>query len=166
MGSSSKNRQDERVRDAYSTWNKVDEVDVKILEGLSMLGPRNLALISKHLDLPTTTVRYRVKRMLDDSILFLHLNPFHTNMGLRKAVLFIEADKVVAAICGDAAHSRQAGLFITYICIVWRYCESLYSAVSGLVIDSEEDMGVIGTVYEPFRCSRLGGKVVGLYLDL
>jgi len=92
MGSSKKNRQDERVRDAYSVWNNVDEVDVKILEGFSMLGPRNLALISKHLDLPTTTVRYRVKRMLDDSILFLHLNPFHTNMGLRKAVLFIEAE--------------------------------------------------------------------------
>lgn len=91
MESSSTNRQDVKVRDAYSIRNKVDTIDVKILEGLSMLGPRNLALVAKHLDIPTTTVRYRVKRMLDNSLLFLHLNPFHTFMGLRKAVLFIEA---------------------------------------------------------------------------
>ena len=82
---------DVKIKDALTTWNKLDEVDLKILEGLSLLGPRNLALIAEHLKQPPTTVRYRVKRMLSNSILFLHLNPYHTNMGLKKVVLLIEA---------------------------------------------------------------------------
>ncbi len=82
---------DKKFRDAFATLGKIDDVDVKILEALSLLGPRNLALIAKHLEMPPTTVRYRVCQMLDDSILFLHLNPYHTNMGLRKALVFVEA---------------------------------------------------------------------------
>lgn len=83
---------DYRVRDAYSAWKKLDEIDIKILEGLSLLGPRNLALIAQHLDKPTSTIRYRFKRMLSKSLLFLHLNPYHTYMGLKKALVFIEAE--------------------------------------------------------------------------
>ncbi len=82
---------DVKIRTALSTLDKIDELDVKILEGLSFLGPRNLAILAEHLGMPVTTLRYRVCRMLDDSILFLHLNPYHTNMGLRKAVIFVEA---------------------------------------------------------------------------
>lgn len=82
---------DKKFRDAFATLGKIDDVDVKILEALSLFGPRNLALIAKHLEMPPTTVRYRVCQMLNDSILFLHLNPYHTNMGLRKALVFVEA---------------------------------------------------------------------------
>ena len=82
---------DVRIRDAFTTFDKIDEVDVKILEGLSLLGPRNVSLIAKHLGMPPTTVRYRIRQMLDDSILLLHLIPYHTNMGLKKAVIFVEA---------------------------------------------------------------------------
>ena len=82
---------DEKIHDIYTVWEKIDETDVKILEGLSLLGPRNLTLIAEHLGMPTTTLRYRVMRMLDDSLLFFHLNPYHTNMGLKKTVVFVEA---------------------------------------------------------------------------
>ncbi len=82
---------DLKIRTALSTFNKIDELDVKILEGLSYLGPRNFALLAEHLGMPATTLRYSVCKMLDDSILFLHINPYHTNMGLRKAVIFVEA---------------------------------------------------------------------------
>ncbi len=82
---------DDKIRDVYTVWKNIDEIDVRILEGLSQHGPRNLAFIAKRLDMPTNTVRYRVKRMLDKSILFLHLNTYHTHMGLKKAVVFIEA---------------------------------------------------------------------------
>lgn len=85
------NTWDIRVRNALTAWKKLDEIDVKIIEGLSLLGPRNIAQIARYLQLPATTVRFRVKRMLSDSILFLHLNPYHTNMGLKKVVLFVEA---------------------------------------------------------------------------
>jgi len=82
---------DEKIRDGFTVWKKIDETDVKILEVLSLLGPRNLTLIAEHLDMPIATLRYRVKQMLDNSLLFLHLNPYHTYMGLKKAVVFVEA---------------------------------------------------------------------------
>lgn len=82
---------DKRIRDAFSTQDKLDELDVQILEGLSVLGPRNLSKIAKNLGAPSTTVRYRVQKMLSHSILFLHLNPYHTYMGLKKTIVFVEA---------------------------------------------------------------------------
>ena len=91
MGEVNQESLDTRIRDGFTIFGKIDEVDVKILEGLSLLGPRNIALIARHLEMPTTSVRYRIRQMLDDSILFLHLNPYHTNMGLKKAVVFVEA---------------------------------------------------------------------------
>jgi len=91
MVSTNLNCFDVRIRESLTAWKKLDEIDVKILEGLSLLGPRNLALIAKHLELPPTTVRFRVKRMIENSFLFLHLAPYHTNMGLKKVVLFAEA---------------------------------------------------------------------------
>ncbi|EMR73107.1 transcriptional regulator [Thaumarchaeota archaeon SCGC AB-539-E09] len=82
---------DKRIRDAFSAQDKLDNLDVQILEGLSVLGPRNLSKIAKNLGAPSTTVRYRVQKMLSNSLLFLHLNPYHTYMGLKKSIVFMEA---------------------------------------------------------------------------
>ena len=82
---------DTRVREAFAVWKKLDETDVRILEGLSLLGARNLAKIARYLHLPASTVTYRVRKMLSNSILFLRLNPYHTNMGLKKVLPFVEA---------------------------------------------------------------------------
>ena len=86
---------------------------MKILEGLSMLGPRNLALIAKHLEMPTTTVRYRVQRMLSNSILFLHLNPYHTFMGLKKSVVFFEAEPGYEDLLVDCLRVNDFWLYLS-----------------------------------------------------
>jgi len=82
---------DIRVRDALTSWKKLDTIDVKILEGVTQLGPRNLSHVAKSTQLPHTTVRFRVSRMTRDALLFLHLTPNTANMGLKRAVVFIEA---------------------------------------------------------------------------
>ena len=82
---------DIRVRDALTSWKKLDAVDVDILEGISQLGPRNLFQVAKKIQLPHTTVRFRVMRMVQDSLLFLHLIPDISKMGLERAVVFTEA---------------------------------------------------------------------------
>ena len=79
------------VRDALSSWRRLDLVDVRILEGISRFGPRNLTQVAQSIDLPQTTVRFRVERMLNNSFLFLHLVPNTSKMGLRRAVVFVEA---------------------------------------------------------------------------
>ncbi len=78
-------------RERFSACDKIDDVDVNILEAMSILGPRNLTLTAVHLDMPPTTVRYKFNRMMDESILFIHTNPYHTNLGLAKAEIFVEA---------------------------------------------------------------------------
>jgi len=79
------------VRDALTSWKKLDTVDVNILEGISHLGPRNLLQVAKKIQLPPTTVHFRLMRMLKYSLLFLHLNPDISKMGLKRAVVFMEA---------------------------------------------------------------------------
>jgi len=116
---------DVRVGDALTAWKKLDDMDVKILEGLSLLGPRNLALIAKHLEMPTTTVRYRVQRMLNNSILFFHLNPYHTFMGLKKTVVFIEAEPGYEDLLLDCLRVNDYWLFLSR-------CYGPYEGVAGI----------------------------------
>lgn len=108
---------DVKIRDSFTTIGKLDEVDVKILEGLSLLGPRNIALVAKHLGMPPSTVRYRISQMLDNSILFLHLNPYHTHMGLKKAVVFIESVQGYEGLLLDCLRVND---FWLYLCRI--YC--------------------------------------------
>jgi len=107
---------DAKIRDAFTTFSKLDEVDVKILEGLSLLGPRNFALVAKHLGMPPSTVRYRIGQMLDNSLLFLHLNPYHTHMGLKKAVVFIEAVQGYESLLLDCLRVND---FWLYLCRIY-----------------------------------------------
>jgi DNA-binding Lrp family transcriptional regulator len=118
---------DVRVRDALSTWKKIDETDVRILEGLSFLGPRNLALIAKHLGMPTTTVRYRVKRMLSNSILFLHVRPYHTYMGLRKVIVFFEAVPGYEDVLLDCLRANDFWIFLCRIYGPYEGCEGTWT---------------------------------------
>ena len=112
MDASIEDSVDYRVRDAYSIWDKLNELDIQILQGLSLLGPRNLNLLAEHLDKPTSTVRYRLQRMLSKSILFLHLNPYHTNMGLKKVIVFIEAEPGYEDVLLDCLRVNDFWIFL------------------------------------------------------
>ncbi|MDH5791174.1 MAG: Lrp/AsnC family transcriptional regulator [Candidatus Bathyarchaeota archaeon] len=122
---------DVRIRDAFASWKKLDEMDVKILEGLSFLGPRNLASIAEHLRTPTSTVRYRVKRMLEDRILFLHINPYHTHMGLKKALVFIEAEPGYEDVLLDCARVNDFWLFLCRIYGPYEGCGGIWTVPRG-----------------------------------
>jgi len=131
MGLSDKDSIDYRIRQAFTTWKKIDETDVRILEGMSLLGPRNLALIAKHLEVPTTTVRYRVKRMLDNSILFLHLNPYHTHMGLKKAVVFVEATPGLEDVLLESMKLHNYWLFLCRAYGPYEGCAGIWTVPKG-----------------------------------
>jgi DNA-binding Lrp family transcriptional regulator len=131
MGSFNIDGLNTRIRDSFSAWNKIDDTDVRILEGLSLLGPRNLALIAKHLDMPTTTVRYRVRRMLDESILFLHLNPYHTYMGLKKAVIFVEANPGYEDVLLECMRVYDYWLFLCRIYGPYEGCGGTWTIPQG-----------------------------------
>ena len=71
--------------------NKLDLTNVKILEGLAKYGPRNISKLAKELNIPRGTVLSRIKRMSSSFYLRLLANVYHTNLGMKKAVVFAKA---------------------------------------------------------------------------
>jgi len=71
--------------------NKLDSLDVDILEALGKYGPRNIAQVARLLDIPRGTILSRIKRMSSSFYLRLNTNVYHTNLGLKKAVVFAKA---------------------------------------------------------------------------
>ena len=68
-------------------------LDIKILEALYNVGPRNLTKVAKTLGIPRETLAFRMKRMVSNPKIFLrlHASIYHTNLGLKKAVVFADA---------------------------------------------------------------------------
>jgi len=71
--------------------NKLDAVDVKILEGLAKHGPRNIKKLAEEINIPRGTVLSRIKRMSSSFYLRLLTTVYHTNLGMKKAVVFTKA---------------------------------------------------------------------------
>jgi len=67
---------------------RLDHVDVKILEGLGIYGPRDISSLARKLDLKRGTVWKRIERLSSLFYLKFFANPYHTNLGLKKAVVF------------------------------------------------------------------------------
>jgi DNA-binding Lrp family transcriptional regulator len=71
--------------------DKLDSLDVNILEGLGRYGPRNISEVARMLSIPRGTMLSRVKRMSSFFYLRMSANVYHTNLGLKKAVVFAKA---------------------------------------------------------------------------
>ncbi|MFB0567073.1 MAG: AsnC family transcriptional regulator, partial [Candidatus Bathyarchaeia archaeon] len=70
---------------------RFDLLDVKILESLGIHGPRNITNLARKLGVPAETVRKRLKRIHSRYFLRTNVNIYHTNLGLKKAVVLAEA---------------------------------------------------------------------------
>jgi DNA-binding Lrp family transcriptional regulator len=68
--------------------NMLDLLNVRIVEGLAQYGPRNITEVAKELHVPRGTVLSRIKRMSSLFYLKTHISVYHTNLGLKKAVVF------------------------------------------------------------------------------
>jgi len=70
---------------------KLDLMDLRILEGLGIYGPRNISRAARKLGLKTDTLRKRLRRMSSRVFLRFRTNIYCTNLGLKKAVVMAEA---------------------------------------------------------------------------
>jgi DNA-binding Lrp family transcriptional regulator len=70
---------------------RFDNLDVRILEGLAEYGPRNITRVAKELGIPRGTVLSRINRLSSLFSLRLVTTIYHTNLGLKKAVVFAKA---------------------------------------------------------------------------
>lgn len=71
--------------------DKPDLLDLKILDNIAVHGPRNVTYVARKMGIPAETLRKRLKRMPSNIFLRFGANIYHTNLGLKKALLFAEA---------------------------------------------------------------------------
>ena len=72
----------------------LDYLDMLIVYGLAKFSPRNIYRIARELDIPESTIRYRIKNMIEKNYLYLFTNVYHTNLGLKKLFLFADVNPV------------------------------------------------------------------------
>jgi len=71
--------------------DKLDLLDARIVEGLGQYGPRNTAEVAERLRVPRGTVVSRIRRMSPFFNLRMSASVYHTNIGLKKSVVFAKA---------------------------------------------------------------------------
>lgn len=69
----------------------LDETNAKILEGLGSHGPRNLSSLARVLGLPSTTVAFRLSKLIKMNGLQIRARLNFQKLGLKRAVIFAEA---------------------------------------------------------------------------
>lgn len=69
----------------------IDSFDLTILDALSDYGTRNISYVARKLNIPCGTLRKRLKRLSSNFFLRFHITIYHTNLGLKKAVVFADA---------------------------------------------------------------------------
>jgi DNA-binding Lrp family transcriptional regulator len=69
----------------------LDETNAKILEGLGNHGPRNLSSLARQLGLPSTTVAFRLSKLVKKNGLQIRARLNFQKLGLKRAVVFAEA---------------------------------------------------------------------------
>jgi DNA-binding Lrp family transcriptional regulator len=68
----------------------IDPLNAKIIEQLGNCGPKNISALAKSIGIPSTTVAFRVKKMMQEGYLKVRAKLNSPKLGLMKAVLFAD----------------------------------------------------------------------------
>ncbi|NIP66689.1 AsnC family transcriptional regulator [Candidatus Bathyarchaeota archaeon] len=71
--------------------DNLDFSNLRILDGLAEYGPRNVTEVARRLDMHPETLRKRLKSLQSKIFLRLHVSIYHTNLGLKKALIIADA---------------------------------------------------------------------------
>jgi DNA-binding Lrp family transcriptional regulator len=69
----------------------LDKTNAKIIEGLQHYGPRNIKSLAKSINVPDTTVRFRIKQLIERHLLLVTANLDFTKLGLARVFLMAES---------------------------------------------------------------------------
>jgi DNA-binding Lrp family transcriptional regulator len=104
-------------------------LDTKILRAMCEVGPRNLAKIARTVEIPRDTLRFRIKRMQSNPQIFLraHTSIYHTNIGLKKAVVFAEAKPGKEQVLFDCLKANGFWLYVSRSYGMGEGCTAIYA---------------------------------------
>jgi len=104
-------------------------LDIKILRAMWEIGPRNLSRVARTVGIHRRTLESRIEHMKSDSKFFLrmHTSVYHTNIGLRKAVVFLEANPGMEQLLFDCLPVNQFWLYVCRSYGMGEGCTAVYA---------------------------------------
>lgn len=106
---------------------KFDLTDIKILEALSVYGPRNITEVSRKLLMPAETLRKKLKRISSQTFLRFHANVYHTFLGLKKALVFAEGFPGYERTLFDALKINNFWIFLSRCFGMFEGCVGIFT---------------------------------------
>jgi DNA-binding Lrp family transcriptional regulator len=106
--------------------DKLDPVDIRILAGLAEYGPRNVKRLARELNIPRGTVLSRIERLSSSFYLRLLTTVYHTNLGMKKAVVFAEATPGEEDLLFKCMRSNDFYIYLSRCFGVFEGCLGIY----------------------------------------
>jgi DNA-binding Lrp family transcriptional regulator len=126
---------------------KMRNIDVKILEGLALHNPRNKSQLAAQLGMPLGTLRYRINYLRSHFSLHLLGTLYHTNIGLRKVVVFAESKPGYEELLYQCLKTNDYWLYLSQ-CVGGSKCLAIYGIPAGKEKEFEEFMHGIAELDE------------------
>lgn len=148
-------------------------LDIKILEALCEHGPRNLSKVAKAAGISRSALEFRLKRMRSNPKIFLaiHTSVYHTNIGLKKAVIFMTAKSGMEQILFEALKCNG---FWMYVCRTFGFregCVAVYAVPAEHCKKLEEfiyeleKLGVASDIEIYWTTCFQGGRISSTWFD-
>jgi len=108
-------------------------LDIKILEVLCEKGPGNLSKIAKAVGVSRSVLEFRLRRMKLNPKIYLRIQTsvYHTNIGLKKAVVFVTAKGGMEQVLFECLRCNG---FWMYVCRTFGFKEG-YVAVYAVPVE-------------------------------
>jgi DNA-binding Lrp family transcriptional regulator len=109
---------------------KLRTIDVLVLEGLALHGPRNISRLANQLNISPGALRHRIRKLRSHFSLDFTGSLYHTNIGLRKVVVFVESKPGYEEILYQCLKSNDYWLYVSQ-CIGSPECLAIYGIPAG-----------------------------------
>jgi DNA-binding Lrp family transcriptional regulator len=117
--------------------NRLRTRDVRILEGLALHDPRKKSELAAELNMPVETLRYRLKYLHSHFSLLLLGSVYHTNIGLKKVIVYAESRAGYEELLYQCLKSNDYWLYVSQ-CIGTPKCLAVYGIPTGKEKQFEE----------------------------
>lgn len=111
---------------------RLDALDLKILVTIQDVGPRNLTKVAEKVGIDRSSLRFRIKTLMSPFFyLRFFANVYHTNMGLKKAVVFVNAMPGYESILFDCLKANEFWIYLSRFYGLGEGCLGIYTIPKG-----------------------------------